>query len=61
MKPRTPAERLIDDAIDAAFARGKPLVKPANPSLKEALKYQRAIRRRSIRTVVEHIKTKGQK
>lgn len=60
MKEPTPAERIINDAIDAAYARGKPLVVKANPSLKEALKYQRAVRRRSIRTVVEHIKNKGQ-
>ena len=60
-KPQTPVEKIINDAIDAAYERGKPLVKPANPSLKEALKYQRAVRRRSIRTVVEHIKkNKGQ-
>ena len=62
MKPPTPAERIINDAIDAAYERGKPLVVKANPSLKEVLAYQRATRRRSIRTVVEHIKSreKGQ-
>lgn len=52
--------RLINDAIDKAIERGKPLVKPANPSLKEVLAYQRAVRRKSIRTVVETIK-KGPK
>lgn len=46
----------ILDALEAAKARGKPLVKKANPSVKEALAFQRAVRRRSIRTVVEHIK-----
>lgn len=61
MKPQTAVERIINDAIDAAYERGKPLVKQAVPSMKEMLAYQRATRRRSIRTVVEYIKkTKGQ-
>jgi hypothetical protein len=60
LKERTPAEKLIDEAVDAAFARGKPLVVKAQPSLKETLKFQRAVRRRSIRRVVEAMKNKGQ-